>query len=259
MKVIILGHKGMLGHIVKKYFELCGEEIVTTDHRWPSKEFRDFIENQSDSILINCIGQIPQKDKNPEKLFLNNYALPIYLSYKFNGKIVHATTDCEFKGVQDKAFLYSKNCISNAEDDYGRSKALATLAIINNPKVKIIRTSIIGPELNSKKSLWEWFINSQGEVNGYTDHIWNGITTLQWAKICRNFCLDKYSYNLLQVGCSPISKFEILNTLNEEFKLNKKINPYPSDTVNKSLKSDLIIPSIKDQIKEFNLWQKNYC
>jgi len=257
MKVVILGHKGMLGHIVKKHFEQCGEEIIITNHRWPSKEFRNFIEEQNSEILINCIGQIPQKDKNTDKLFLNNYALPIYLSSYFNGEIIHPTTDCEFKGVQDKLFLYPKDYIPDADDDYGKSKSITTLALINRNNVKIIRTSIIGPELENKKSLWEWFLNASGDVNGYSDHIWNGLTTLQWAKICHNYCYNKYKHKLLQIGCEPISKFKILNILNKELKLNKKIKEYNSVIVNKSLKSDLDIPSIEDQIKELIIWQKN--
>lgn len=258
MNIILLGHKGMLGHIVKKYFEQQGIKVKTTEYKWPSKEFRYFVETSSEEFLINCIGQIPQKNKDIDKLFLNNYALPIYLSNVFNNKIVHPTTDCEFKGVEDESFLYSKNKLPDAEDDYGRSKSLATLSIAKNPKVVIIRTSIIGPELSSKKSLWEWFINSDLEVNGFTNHIWNGLTTLQWAKICYKIFTNEINESFIQVGCAPISKFKILEILNKELGLNKKINPFKTISINKALESDIKdIPEIKDQIKEFILWQKN--
>jgi dTDP-4-dehydrorhamnose reductase len=48
----------------------------------------------------------------------------------------------------------------------------------------MIRVSIIGHELSSNYSLLDWFLNSDGTVNGYDDHYWNGVTTLAWAKIC---------------------------------------------------------------------------
>ena len=35
MKILILGHKGMLGHIVKKYLEPY-YQIEILEHRWPS-------------------------------------------------------------------------------------------------------------------------------------------------------------------------------------------------------------------------------
>ena len=43
MKILILGHKGMLGHMVHKYLLTKDCKIVTTDYRWPSQEFMDLI------------------------------------------------------------------------------------------------------------------------------------------------------------------------------------------------------------------------
>ena len=40
MKILILGHKGMLGHMVYKYFnENTSCEILTIDSRWPNEDF----------------------------------------------------------------------------------------------------------------------------------------------------------------------------------------------------------------------------
>ena len=43
MNILILGHTGMLGHMVAKVFEEKGYNIITTEHRWPSEEFKEFI------------------------------------------------------------------------------------------------------------------------------------------------------------------------------------------------------------------------
>ena len=59
------------------------------------------------------------------------------------------------------------------------SKSLGELC-----KPTIIRISIIGEEVNNKRSLLEWVKSNSGkEINGYENHYWNGVTCLQLAKI----------------------------------------------------------------------------
>jgi dTDP-4-dehydrorhamnose reductase len=50
-----------------------------------------------------------------------------------------------------------------------------------------LRVSIIGPEVAKSSSLLEWVRNQpkDAEISGYTDHFWNGITSLHFAKIAR--------------------------------------------------------------------------
>ena len=40
MKVLVLGHKGMLGHMVSKYLRDNKVEVVTSDVRWPESPFK---------------------------------------------------------------------------------------------------------------------------------------------------------------------------------------------------------------------------
>ena len=56
----------------------------------------------------------------------------------------------------------------------------------------IIRTSIIGQEETHKKSLLEWILlNKDKEINGYVNHLWNGVTCLTLANIIQNIIHDK--------------------------------------------------------------------
>ena len=64
MRVLILGHRGMLGSMVQRFFSYRGVEIETMEFRFPSEEFQDHIRNSRSSFLINCIGAIPQKNIN---------------------------------------------------------------------------------------------------------------------------------------------------------------------------------------------------
>jgi dTDP-4-dehydrorhamnose reductase len=66
---------------------------------------------------------------------------------------------------------------------YGKTKSLGEVSAEN---VLNLRCSIVGPELGRPISLLGWALSSPAaaELTGYTQHRWNGITTLHFAKIC---------------------------------------------------------------------------
>lgn len=202
MTILVLGHNGMLGHIVSRYLETLGHKIITTDYRYPSTEFKQAVLSFDGDYVVNAIGAIPQKTQD----FSINYTLPIWLADHTKCKMVHAATDCEVD-----------------LDDYGTSKRIANAYIKQYAKnTKIIKTSIIGPELNSSYSLLDWFLNADKEVQGYTDALWNGVTTLEWAKHCHNLMNNwKASPTEITLSSKCISKFELLCIIQEVF--NKKI------------------------------------
>jgi dTDP-4-dehydrorhamnose reductase len=233
MKILILGHNGMLGHMVYKV--LSNEtnfELVTTELRWSNDEFKDFIKNFDGEFIINCIGAIHQRTNQ----FEVNWELPIFLSSVKNKKIIHPGTDCEID-----------------DDDYGISKRKASNYIKeNSTNTKIIKTSILGPEKNTSASLMEWFINTElNQVNGFSEYYWNGNTTLTWSKYCIELIKNWDMFEteiILESDC--ISKMEILQNLNEIFSLNKTIIPVNKPSVNKCLYNGIKTPNIKNQIYE---------
>ena len=61
MKVLVLGHNGMLGNVVCEYLRRLDDvSFVTTRHRWSTDSFKTFIKNFDGDYIINCIGAIPQ-------------------------------------------------------------------------------------------------------------------------------------------------------------------------------------------------------
>ncbi len=238
MKVLVLGHKGMLGHMVYKYLSTQeGCEIVTTEFRWPDRELKKFILDFDGDFVINCIGAIHQRTNE----FDINTELPMWLdSIEYRSKrfkIIHPGTDCEID-----------------DDEYGNSKREAAEYLIEKGKdTTIIKTSIIGPELNSQASLLEWFLNSKKEVSGYTEAYWNGNTTLQWAKICYKIMRDYYRYDTLNIPTSDcISKYELLNIIKKVFKKKIKVKENSDVTIEKCLVNTYDMPNtdIETQLKE---------
>ena len=63
-------------------------------------------------------------------------------------RLIHISTDCVYSGNKGN---YSENDIPDPLDFYGRSKLLGELS--NNNAITI-RTSIIGPEINTSKGLF---------------------------------------------------------------------------------------------------------
>lgn len=212
MKVLILGHNGMLGHMVHKYFSKH-TECVTLDVRWPSQEFKDAVKESDADLLINCIGAIPQRTKD----FTVNTELPIWLDQNFNGNIIHPGTDCEMD-----------------DDEYGISKNDAAMWLKENTsRTKIIKTSIIGPELNGSASLLYWFLSNPDDssTRGYTNHMWNGNTTYAWAefalKMAKNFH-DYKTETIIATKCR--SKYDLLNIINDVYNREIVINAFETPT-----------------------------
>jgi UDP-N-acetylglucosamine 4,6-dehydratase len=257
-KILVLGHNGMLGNCVYSY--LVGSkhyDVLTLKKRWGEAGFIDDIKKVSPDYIINCIGKIPQKNRSSDDNFSNyldvNIALPIELE-KLGIKIIHPSTDCEFEGLGYETGFYNKKDERSSKDPYGQSKSYISKMIEDHfLNTKIIRTSIIGHELNGKKSLLEWFLNNQDQtIPGYTNHLWNGITTLQWAKECTKIIENWNDYpKLTQLGTEICSKYRLLTIINEVYGVNKNIDPFSTGTVvNRCLQSDYALPNIQDQLLE---------
>ena len=227
MKVLVLGHKGMLGHMVSKYLLDNDINVNFVSTRWPENQIE--IKNFDGDYIINCIGSIPQKTK----IFSINYEIPIFLDLHSPCKVIHPGTD------------------SKKEDKYGISKKIAANYIYNLGKqTKVIKTSIIGPELRYKVNLLEWFLNQEGKVIGYTKSMWNGNTTLEWAKQCL-FLMENWEnqdiFSILEN--ESISKYDLLNIIKEVF--NKKIEIIPKEIgENRCLVGNIKTNNIKTQLLE---------
>jgi len=193
-KILILGSTGMLGHQVfynlndVNHFDvydlsfknkLRPETIIcnVTDF----DRLYEIIQEIKPDIIVNCIGILLHGSKeNPKNAILLNSYLPHWLADQtsaINSKLIHISTDCVFSG---KKGSYSEDDFKDADDVYGRTKALGEVTSGNH---LTIRTSIIGPELKKNgEGLFHWIMKQNGTVNGYTKTIWGGVTTLECSK-----------------------------------------------------------------------------
>jgi len=229
-KILILGHNGMLGNAAYLFFTKHGYDVETTDYRFPDREFLNVLANFSGDYIINCIGSIPQKTD----IFDVNVDLPLFLS-TLNVRVIHPATDCE-----------------GDDSPYGISKKYATDFLVeNSPNTKIIKSSIIGIEKHTNYSLLSWALSKEDEtLNGFTDAKWNGITTLTWVEIAHEIMKDWDGFKQMNIVYSEcISKYELLNIIQEVFNTTYLVNPIHSGVgKNKCLEGGGEFPPIKDQL-----------
>jgi dTDP-4-dehydrorhamnose reductase len=260
MKVFVLGHRGMLGHVVTRYLAERGHEILTSDTRYsggPDDPLIDELRRTEATWIINCIGKIPQKTTNPAELFMANFQLPVHIKtyLRPDQQLLHASTDCVFSGKRGN---YRIEDTPDPHDAYGLSKLLGE-SIAELGRCQIIRTSIIGPELGGDgKGLMAWFLKQNGPVNGFTNHWWNGITTLEWAKIADELVAGKLKPTtaIFQTGSEAVvSKYELLKLIGEVWRHSIAINATEAkEAVNRTLMPTVKKSDLRTQLREFNSW-----
>tara|TARA_Y100000389_G_scaffold23533_1_gene20192 strand:- start:329 stop:1039 length:711 start_codon:yes stop_codon:yes gene_type:complete len=235
MKVLILGHNGMLGHMVTKFFKDKGFQCIVTDCKWPTNCFKNTICNFDGEFIINCAGAISQRTDK----FEINWELPQWLDEQTKFKIIYPGTDCD-----------------DDNDEYSLSKKQASDWIKEKGKrTKIIKTNIFGPELNSSASLMSWFLSQKSEIDGYSNYLFNGNTTLTWAQYCLYLMFNWEDHNIETILNSEcISKYDLLLLLKEIYKKEIKINPIDKPKRNKCLINGVQTLPLRTQIlalKEF--------
>ncbi len=229
MKIIIFGSNGMLGRYLNNFLSEIYDVVPITRKdidlsKSNENEILKFLSTHvsEKDLIINAAGVIKQREYNINDMINVNSIFPNLLS-KFkkniNCNIIHITTDCVYNGLKGN---YTENDYHDCLDEYGKTKSLG-----ENKDLTIIRTSIIGEEINNKKSLIEWAKSQSNKtINGYSNHLWNGITCLELSKLIDNMIKTKNFWPGVKHIFSPktVSKYELLNIINEIYNLNIIIN-----------------------------------
>jgi len=245
IKVVIVGASGMLGSMVTDLLSRDpGLQLAATVRtealaergraRFPGITWKILdVEKDDPSTLertvedtewvINCIGKTKPyiHDDNPEEIrraIRVNSLFPYDLAAaceKVGAKVLSIATDCVFSGERGD---YVESDKHEALDVYGKSKSLGECYLRNAHN---LRCSIIGPEPRSYIFLLEWFRRQarDAQVNGFINHQWNGVTTLQFARICGGIIKNSIPLPHIQhvVPGGTISKADMLRCFAREY------------------------------------------
>jgi dTDP-4-dehydrorhamnose reductase len=207
-KVLVLGGSGMLGSMVVDFLSRDSALDVAATVRsdamkrqmcgaYDNVEWIVFDPAAGDagglfagrSWAVNAIGITKPliRDDRPdeiERAVEINARLPHLLAHaakRAGARIIQIATDCVYSGAKG---MYREQDAHDALDVYGKTKSLGETFHDN---VHHLRCSIIGPEPKDFKFLIEWFRRQApgATLKGFANHQWNGVTTLQFAKLCR--------------------------------------------------------------------------
>lgn len=272
MKLLVFGGQGMLGHLLVQYFQKQkGYHVFyTTRDKQDSEglyvDARDpllmekVMESVSPHVTINCMGILNQFALNqPQEAYWVNGFVPHFLgrmAKKNGGKLIHISTDCVFSGLKGG---HTENDPPDGTSVYAVSKALGEITAAPHLTV---RTSIIGPEIREQGiGLMHWFMQREGEVDGYSQAFWNGVTTLELAKCIRHIIESEPITGLLHVTApEPISKFELLGLFREAFhKKNVTIRKNDSVRIDRTLRNTrndfhYLVPDYETMLHELREW-----
>jgi len=238
MSIVILGSTGMLGSALLDFFDESEISVIQISRF--SEGVRRLNQNikfdiNKDSVqglvkklpegcnLINASGMIKHKiqDDNLQDIATAikvNSLFPTELSFyclEKNIRIFQIATDCVFSGNRG---MYSESDSHDPVDIYGITKSLGENLSRN---LMTLRCSMIGMEKNSNLGFLNWVVSQpkNAALNGYENHLWNGLTTLHVAKILTGI-IDK---DLFAAGThhlvprDSVSKLELMKEIAKSF------------------------------------------
>lgn len=271
---MIFGAGGMAGHMINQYLRETNKYTLYPIYHMPRstediscnvvdlQSVKTLIEEIHPQIIINAIGVLNDRSEQDKSLtsYINTF-FPKYLEWigtKENIKIIHISTDCVFSGRKG---LYTECDEKDAKSMYGLSKNFGEII---NGKDLTIRTSIIGPELKEGKGLFHWLMKQTGQVKGYNQVYWGGVTTLELAKAIEDAIEKNISGLFHLTNDQRISKFDLLALIIRHFEL--KAIQLVEDETNKGDKSLKHIKSgwtfevagYEEMMRELRGWMLNH-
>ena len=174
-------------------------------------------------------------------------------------KVIHISTDCVFSGRNG---AYDEAAFRDGDSFYARTKAVGELI---NEKDLTIRTSIIGPDMNRTGiGLFNWYMKSKNQINGYVNQLWTGVTTIELARAVEAAVFSGPTGLYHLVPSEKISKYDLLLLFTQVF--NRKdlsIGRFESSPVDKSLINtrtdfDYKVPGYTRMIEEMKAWISNH-
>ncbi|MCC6532427.1 MAG: SDR family oxidoreductase [Burkholderiales bacterium] len=258
MRILILGVTGMLGHkLWQRLAPRLGDVHATMrgrrvqfahcplfqyDALYEGVDATSFaavaavLDRVRPDVVVNCIAVTKRRDAavDPLTSIELNAALPHRLAgwaADHRARVIHFSTDCVFDGREGR---YTEDSLTNAQDLYGRTKALGELAA---PHTLTLRTSFIGREIGARTELLEWFLAQRGRrIQGYRRAYYTGVSTLYMADLVADLIVRFPALSgLYQVASPVITKYELLGLAKGAYNLEVEIVADDSVVVHRDL------------------------
>jgi dTDP-4-dehydrorhamnose reductase len=188
--------------------------------------------------VVNCVGVIKQHPQVGDVVntITVNSLFPHRLAaacVERAARLIHVSTDCVFSGARGQRTEADN---PDPVDLYGRSKLLGE---VGRAPALTLRTSVIGHEQNSNRSLVDWFLSRTGAVPGYTGAIYSGVTAIEFAALLRSVVLPRPELSgLYHIASAAISKYDLLRLIGDAYGFGGRIIPSTEVRCDRSLSAD---------------------
>jgi dTDP-4-dehydrorhamnose reductase len=236
--ISVLGAGGMVGAGIVDYFASRGFDVIEINRQrrpfWKTSDhiYFDAMESSAEDLisklparttLINCAGLIKHKidETNPRSIseaIKVNTVLPITLAHACADRsilIYQVATDCVYSG---RTGNYSETSVLDPQDLYGLTKAAGE---VESENTMTLRCSLIGRERENHLEFLDWVLSHHkgGEIDGYENHYWNGVTVLDVAKLLEGLIAKNFHRPGTHhfTPSNSVSKYELIKLVCAEF------------------------------------------
>ena len=238
-RALVIGSTGMLGWLLVRVLREAGHEVLAWNRGDAGFDAARGIEGlpADVDVAVNCVAVTRAPGPSSRQLgdlVAVNGVFPHRLAEfaELSGfRLIHISSDGVFRGSTVPLFEDDE---PTAVDVYGASKRLGEPA---SPAALSIRCSILGPERAPRGHLMSWFLGQPDgrSVAGYSDQIWNGVTTLQLARFCEQLLsttlwteLRKRTPVVHYSPNEPLSKADLLIEMARIYQRDIRVEPRPS-------------------------------
>ena len=206
-------------------------------------------------VVVNCVAAKPGSEAR--ELAALNTDLPLWLAGTLEehqwGRLIQISTDGVFSLSREAV---PEDAAADPPDGYGQSKLSGE--VTREPHLTV-RTSIIGPEPRGGSGLLEWFRSGEGLVNGFAGVSWNGVTTLEAARLL-SACLDEEVTGLVHFAGETVTKYELLARIRRVYGIDRSLRPVDEPRSVRTLASrrsfaGLPVRPLDLQLEQLRIWE----
>lgn len=241
--VLILGCEGLVGKTVFEYLhsihkdstfgttrslESIKKNVLYFDaYSYESSFKKIYMLTKKIDFVINCIGVLKNYERIDDLIYINSLFPQnlLKLSQKYKFKIIHISTNAVFSNTSGTV---DENSEPSPNDKYSASKYLGELG---GQDTITIRSSFLGFDPKHTRGLLEFINNTDKTITGFTNQLWSGCTSLQFAKLCEDIVFNNHFKTIKEVisimhfaPLGPITKYNVIKKyLSIKSKKNKLI------------------------------------
>jgi dTDP-4-dehydrorhamnose reductase len=258
MKILVLGATGLLGNAMFRVLsqsdtlEVYGtarsvstgvhftselaSRLITIENLEDTTQLVTLLDMLAPDAVVNCTALPRAQSQDLLRLIAVFSLLPRKLQHlcrERDIRLIQIGSDAVFSG---KHGGYNENDLPDAEDSYGVAKLLGE---VSGPRTLTLRTSMLGPELETQSGLLSWFLGQENECRCYTHAIYSGLPTVVLAQIIRDVVLlNKSLHGIYHVAAEPISKFNLLELVRQQYGKRIQMIPDSSVVIDRSLSAE---------------------